>query len=237
MLRRAVGCYGRALDGDLDKPALRKSALDDYAKVAKELLEIELAAGKGIELLRLIDPQRDTLAGKWSRTAGFNLASQIQPSSVVRVPLSLTGSYEFTVLYIPWSNRSIDFDLPVGTGHAAIGLHVRPEGRYGDGILGIDGKEVLGGEGTWHAPSRTRYRCEQTLYVKVLLRGDQAEIIADLDHLPLLRWRGPQKRLMRKEVYDNHKNRQLAFGTWRSHVAIRGFQFRMLSGNVRLLRP
>jgi hypothetical protein len=72
--------------------------------------------------------------------------------------------------------------------------------------------------------------------VKVLLRGDQATIAADLDRLPLLRWTGPQKRLMRKEVYENHKNRQLAFGTRGSRVVIRSFQLRVLSGNVKLLR-
>lgn len=237
MLRRAVACYGRALDAGIDDPVLRKSAVADRAKAGEELLETELATGRPVELLRLIDPKRDTLRGNWRRGTGLNIVSGDQPYNVVRLPLSLAGSYELTVCFVPFNNRSIDFDLPVGAGHAAVALNARPEQRHGDGILGIDGKEVLAGEGTWRAPSRTRGRGEQILYVKVLLRGDQAEIMVDLDHVPLLRWRGPQKRLMRKEVYENHKNRQIAFGTWRSRVAIRGLRFRMLSGKVRLLRP
>jgi len=188
--------------------------------------------GEWVDLLPLVDPQKDAVEGNWVQTnAGLTAVPKGGPSRLA-IPVALEGSYVLEARFVRTKGETdINFTLPVGrTGvTAAFG-----QGKHSALEL-VDGKRP-DENGTsvpvWLENGRV-YRA----LIQVMVSGDEAAITVSLNGKGIIRWRGPQSALSVHPPWKVPDARCLGLVTWRSVATFGRIRLRMLSGEARLLRP
>lgn len=215
MLRRAKVYYERFLERYSTEDLLRVKASLALREVDQAILELDIEdmktaglAGQWVDLLKLADPARHAVAGKWHMREDGSLTRINAPGfggqAYFALPISPAGSYELEVKFLRAAGRGgVALLLPVaeqrvmfvlgGRGGAVGGLH-RIEGReYGDRQ-----------NPTRQRPSIIRNGRLTTILAKVTVDGAQATIEITIDGRPHLNWTGPKAHLSTEAVYPDN---------------------------------
>jgi hypothetical protein len=238
MLGRAITYYNRFLELHRAQDADHTRAAAVVVKLADDLEKLSAKGSTWIELIPLVDPDKDAPVGKWRREGGALVTVDSGRLGRIMLPVVPKGSYELVVRFVRSAgDDTVGLLLPVGSTGACLQL----SGWHGraSGLEEIDGKDAASNPTTVRPGSLQNGR-QYALAVRVLVRGDQAEIAVTLDGKPYTRWRGSQASLHQRGdlslpqagcpglVGCNARERGVVF---------RGARLRMLSGEARLVRP
>jgi hypothetical protein len=235
MLLRARAYYDRFLGLHASADIDRTKAELALTKVEEELDRFRgRETGRWIDLLKLIDPEKDAVKGKWQRTAaGLTVA----PGNEARlaIPLSTSGTYELEYKAVRVSGLQAGHTmLPVGS--TSVLLVINGWEGAGSGLCNIDGKEP-DKNGTAVPAANLKIGQPFTVKVKVALEGDQASISVALDGKPYIAWKGPLSALALHPDWAMPNRKCLGFGAWQSQLIFQSARVRMLSGEAVPLRP
>jgi len=188
--------------------------------------------GEWVDLLPLVDPQKDAVEGKWVQTNAGLTAVPKDGLSRLAIPVALEGSYVLEARFVRTKGEAdINFTLPVGrTGVTA----AFDQGKHSALEL-VDGKRS--DENGTSVPVRLENGRVYRALIQVMVSGDEAAITVGLNGKGIIRWRGPQSALSVYPPWKVPDARCLGLVTWRSVATFGRIRLRMLSGEARLLRP
>ena len=240
MLKRARAYYQRFLDLHKTEDIARNQAALAVRKADEALAKLGPAKGEGIigpgrwiDLLGLIDLEKDTVEGKgqWTHAEGELLYAGGAPDwSRISIPCTPAGNYQLRIRVACLRGDPYAYAvavLPVGPTAVAACFFYR-----GDSV-------VLGGI---EKPREQRAVFtvvdgqEYEFDVVVLLTRDQADITITSGGKPQLHWQGPQSALRGGDVWRMPDAKLLGLGIESAKMAIKGARLKMLSGKARLWR-
>ncbi|MCX5672039.1 MAG: hypothetical protein NTU94_12040 [Planctomycetota bacterium] len=234
-LTRAQAYYERflALHAAADMDRTRVELV--LKKVEEELRRLRSnEKGRWIDLLKLIDPEKDAVKGQWQRTAAGLTVAPGQEARLL-IPLAPSGSYELEYKAVRVSGREAGHTmLPAGS--SAVLLVINGWKGTRSGLCNIGGKEP-DRNGTAVGAANLKIGQPFTIKVKVALEGDQASISVALDGKPYIAWKGPQSALALHPDYAMPNRKCLGFGAYQSQLVFQSARLRMLSGKAVPLRP
>lgn len=194
--------------------------------------------GEWIDLLKFVDLKKHVLHGRWVRQdRGFRSLDVVdkpeKPKSRLLIPVALSGSYEVELAFARTSaDYAITFVLPVGQSSVGVSLSYGPKKL--SGLAFVDGQ--MDNETT--RPGKLTNGQVHRLRVKVLVKGENAEIAADLDGKKLTRWQGRQSALSPSggAHSDRHMPNPKCPGlVVRAPTVFGVIRVRMLSGEAKVL--
>jgi hypothetical protein len=235
MLARAAGYYKRFLelhkaeDVSATKATLGlKKAEAALAKLGKTAPGTDSAAGGWLNLLRLVDPAKDFLSGKWDvQDDGLHVAATPGSHCAV-IPVVPEGAYELRVKFTRNVGQNTVFVvLRVGPSSIAMRLD-----RGGARLADLHNKQG-GGNASSGTPDLNR---PYTLQFKVCPDERDSTIDVKLDGKPYLSWRGSWADL---SLYPEEGpiGKSLGVGTQFADVTFQTVELRMITGKATLLRP
>ncbi len=188
--------------------------------------------GQWMDLLPLVDPEKDVVKGKWTRRGGGLAVTSRTDGQRTVIPVAVTGSYELEVVLVRTEGKdNVAILIPVGTGKVAVSLNA----WYKKARLEcVHGKPDNATEVEVGALENGR---PYTVRISVLAQGNNARVDVSLNGKQVIQWQGPQSALSPPGAWQLPVRRCLGLGTWGSAVAFRRVRLRMLSGEARLLRP
>jgi len=217
---RAMHWYDKALAG-----------LDGLAKVRaeKRLSEAEVALRGFIDLLRLIDPSKDSVATTWKLengvlTPGMNFRSRLQ------IPYQPPEEYDLTyVLTTTGDGNPMIFGLVAGP----VQFNVALEG-WGRNILsGADKKEINPPfTKALNYGSGDTFGKENTIVISVRKAG----FYITVNGTKSLSWNGPYAKLTNPDDWKVPSPQALYIGTWDRPLEIKKIALTPISGQGRRLR-
>ena len=233
MYTRAKAYAERFLDlhaaNDMDRTRMElalKKAEEEIAKLGGDAS----TKSQRIDLLKLIDPERDAVVGKWHRTLAGLSTSGPADCSHIEVPLSATGSFELEVRFVRISGRAVAVFFPVGAGHSSFHM----SGGMGRDVGGI---ECINGLGVDHnetrvSPGTLEDGHPYTVNIRVMLAQANVEIVVTLDGKQWVKWTGPQQALGLHPNWRMRHAKCFGFGVNNSQVVFQSARLRMLSGKA-----
>jgi hypothetical protein len=182
--------------------------------------------GPWIDVLALVDPNKDALGGGWEKKAGELAITAEVPRSRITIPILLEGAYEIEVRCTrTWGEQTYGVVLPAGAKPAF--LRLSQISRASD-LCGVESTRT---------PTPFRSGQETVVLVRVVPAGDQVEIDATLNGSALVHWQGPVSSLPAPDWWGipNAKCPGLVSSSVRS--VFHSVRLRMISGEAKLLRP
>ncbi len=240
MYARAVGYGERFLElheaKDLDRTRVElavKKAQDETARLGGD----PLARGRWVDLLKLVDLQKDVLAGEWRRDGRALVVTRADPTPPnpncrLMIPLAPEGNYEMEVRFVYVGTTTVGIGLPVGT--RKVNLFLAAMYGQAGGLHMISGRGFMSNE-TTVKPNKLVSGREYLLQVKVTSDRDQAQVAAILDGNPFISWKGPVAALSPGGWgWDWPDPKRLGIGGASTLLSAR---LRMLSGKAEPTRP
>lgn len=232
VLVRAKGYYETFLE-KYDKTDLTRTK----ATLALERVEAELerleptpkTVAKWIDVLRLVDPDKHAVDGRWARRGG-RVGVAAREHARVGIPVAPKGDYELKVQFVRIEgSNDVNTILPVG--NTSVVVMLSSNNGSASGLTAINGK-LCDSNDTRTSGSLTNDTAHN-LHVKVTTKDDQAEISATLDGKKLLEWEGPQSALSSTSGWRLPNQKILGVGTDSGSTTIfNSVQLRMLSGKA-----
>lgn len=251
MLARAELYYERFLEMHATDDLDRAAAAIALKKVEAEIEKLggrsvgPLAAGaaasgetikpgRWVEVIRRIDPKRDTVAGKWQRRGRSLVLSSPAEQNRAAAPIAPAGSYTLDAQFVRTSgDNTVCFTLPVGSRSVSVFFSAWRSAVHGlSDIKGQDARSNPTGVKPGILRNGVTYRACMTVKV----RGEQARITVGLNGRPLIAWNGPLADLSPQISWGSPRPGQPAFGTSHSDAVFRSLRLKMLSGEATLLR-
>ena len=227
--RTVIGICGRSGIA-LDKFGLVQAG--DGAASASTAATANIPLNKWIDVLPLVDADRDVVGGTWRRD-GAELVAEPNPGSRVAIPLVVDGSYDL----------AIEFTRASGSGGVAALLSVdsRPfmlelsslDGS-GSGLMVLDGHFAWVAENPISVRPGTlendhRYRLSVSVRT---IAGNRASVDVSLDGKPYLpHWEGSPTSLRAHEYWTMPNSKGLGFGT-SAAVTFHSVKLRVVSGHA-----
>jgi hypothetical protein len=216
----------------LDKTHAERKKLQPVMKPTPNL-------GGGIDLLKLVDVERDRVSGRWKREGDFlrgnayGKGDKRVGSPRLMLPVAPQGSYELNVTFVRKGGLStVRAILPVGQGAVAVGINGGKE--YGCGLTLVDG-EIASRNGTFVRHAQLAGGREYALEIRVLLAGNEAEISASLDRKELIRWKGRQSSLSVSDASRLPDPKCIGLGSY-SQVIFKEVKLRMISSEAKVVK-
>ncbi|MBL7220612.1 MAG: discoidin domain-containing protein [Phycisphaerae bacterium] len=233
--KRATAYYRQFLavheanDIDVVRAKLALKRLDAQARKLGIGLTAAVVASKWVDLLKLIDPARHTVDGKWTVSKGA-LACYRSGRQLITVPATAWGGYDLKMVFTIIEDTEAAVMLPVGSGFTSLMIGGW-SGRY-SGLSSIDGRDASSSSN----PSRVKseYRkplvkegAKTTLDVSVRLKDENAEIKALLNGKKFIAWSGKQSSLSLYHPW-RMKSKTFGLGTYSSEVVWHAVSLRLL---------
>ena len=179
------------------------------------------------DYLQYIDPEKNTVAGKWEVTASGTLAvASGAKNSRFILPITAPGSYELEVTFTRTNGSdAVAVCLPVG--RAACTLMLAGDGGAASGLDLVNNKPYKDNE-TSVRPASLFNDSKYTVVARVLLHADEAEIIITLNGKPYIKWRGPPSALGRAEAWKLPDGRCPGLGACNATVVFHSVRMRTL---------
>jgi len=238
MYARAVQYGGRFLELHAAKDLDRARAELAVKKAEDEIAKLGGAAsdkGRWMDVLKLVDPARDTIRGRWEQTKAGLLTDAVGPHAVIEIPIDPSGNYELEVKFVRLAgSEDVGVTFPVGPNHAGLGL-AWYKGTI-TGLVEINGKGARDNE-TCVNPGGLSNNCVYTVVVRVMTAEDKAQITATLDGKPLVKWAGPQKALSVPFFVRLRNPKCVGLSAFSSRVLFQSVRLKMLSGEAVPTRP
>ena len=190
------------------------------------------AEAQWTDVLKLVDLKKHVVHGRWTRKDGDlhsldTIESAKPPVPRVLIPVSPSGSYEVDIMFVRKSGEyAVAFVLPVGQSNVCVNLNYGPKKVYG--LTMVNGQ--MNNE-TTRSLGKLSNGEEHRVHVRVLLKGGDAEIAADLDGKELLRWKGKQSLLSVNERRRLPDAGKMGLAP-RSPTIFKNVRFRQLRGET-----
>ncbi|HUU11550.1 MAG TPA: hypothetical protein VM431_13570, partial [Phycisphaerae bacterium] len=237
MFARAQAYYERFLALHEAEDLKRTAAVLALKRVEDALAKLpapKAAPTRWIDLLKLVDPAKDAVAGAWVRR-GEGLAVSPAENCRLMLPVAVAGSYELDVTFTRVGGKdSISAILPVGD--AAVLLILGGWRNTVAGLAMIEGKNV-DNNGAQVKNCTLENGRTYRLQAKVTVRDREAEIVAVLDGRPLLTWSGPWSGLSLSPTWRLPVRATPGLMANDVAVVFRSARLRMVSGEAKWLRP
>jgi len=236
-LKRATAYYRQFLavhegtDMNTVRAKLALRRLDAQAKKLGIKLtgSVAIASPKSIDLLKLIDPAKHTVHGKWTVRKDA-LACDRSGRQLITAPITAMGGYDMKLAFTIVDGIEATVALPVGTRFPVL-IIGGWSGRY-SGLCNIDGRDASSSSN----PSRVKseYRkppvkegARTTLDISVRLKDDTAEIKALLNGKKFIAWSGKQSSLT---LFRNWamKPKTFGLGAYSSEVVWHAVNLRLI---------
>lgn len=188
------------------------------------------SSGERVDVLRLVDPQKHTLAREWRLQGGELAVSPAGAPARLTIPVQPRGDYDLKLEFTRKDGFStVGVVLPVGSRQCLLAINYRG---------GPSGVETIAGRRADDNPSTfvgalandRRY----TLQVAVRLDDDQAAVTAELDGRPFLFYRGPVRSLDLEREW-RLPCRQCLGVIAESGAVFHTVELKMVSGEAKLL--
>jgi hypothetical protein len=251
MLTREAAYYRRFLDLDKGQDFDRPKAELALKKAEAELDALgPLGGNRWTDLLRMIDPTRDTVSGVSQRTdAGLAIASTAKSSfGKVQILAIPTGSYELEARFARTQGGSdVGFILPVGGTSVFL--------NFGGFTNSLSGLEDIGGQRLNNLDTAIKAGLVTghlyTLNVRVTVSpaaasavgtatstvGPQATLVITVDGKPLTKWAGPAALLSLEKIWAVPTAHGFGLATYASTGLYQSLRVRMLSGRLETPKP
>jgi hypothetical protein len=188
-----------------------------------------LPPGQPIDLLALVDPQRDAVLGDWSREAD-GLVMRGPGGSRLAIPCAVEGDYELKVEFARMKgDNEVAFILPVGSRCSAL-LISKEVGKRSGLFWAAKGDTMV-------SPAPLANREPHALEVMVKTGGGTADIDVRLDGKPYFHWQGAVSSASLWDAYKLPAGNRLGFGAWGGEIVFKTARLRMLSGEAKVLTP
>lgn len=185
-----------------------------------------------IDLLRRIDPARDSVLGKWTMEDGKLVSPVIARETRLQIPYAPGDEYDLTVVA----------ERTKGTHNLQLGL--ASPGRQFMAILDADAKgdvaalEML--DGKWFLDNETTTRNRKVIQndrpVTVHTTVRKGSVTVAVDGKTVLQFKGDLSRLSMNPTWAVPDKSALFLGSWDSRFVISKIHLRAVSGQGRSLR-
>jgi len=160
----------------------------------------KLVPGKVVDLLKLVDLSRDTVAGSWELRGGLEIRKAVGLDIRPRLMLPYTprGSYELGIEFKRSAgDKRVGVILPVGSSSVVLLLGMNSKDGAVHGLAKIGGVTigVYEDNETGVRPGTLQTGKTHRVRVAVMTAGREAEIIVHFDGKQLIHWKGPQSSL------------------------------------------
>jgi len=220
---------------DLEAAATAKAQPAKPAKPTETAGGIEkgvIKPGQWVDLLSLVDPQKDTVKGGWQKKEGGLSIEQTPPWACIKVPVVTNGSYELDVRFVRTSgDESLGVFLPVGSSRVLLEFSIL-KGKAG-GFNVIGGKPAPENEAAVK-PCALENGHEYRVHVQTRVRGETAKITVTLDGKPWTSWEGRHSSLSVFHDWGMPQPKTFGFSAWCVGVSFRSARLKMLSGEARV---
>lgn len=217
MLDRAAYWYVESL------PNLSGAAEKDALKHVFEISErnSEVGLGDSIDLLALVDVDRHTQRGRWTRS-GDEVSCDKGGSPLLLVPVMVRGAYRLEVTLTQLANDTIHLVLPAGLSQFNVSLH----GYRGDlSEITVRRKPIVR-----QRPGRLELNKRHVVIVDVELDGLDASITVRVNGEPHL---ACKTALLSPDASSRHNNTLVIGGSGNSHFTVHTARLTMRSGGLR----
>ena len=192
-----------------------------------------IRAGQWVDLLSLVDPQKDAVKGEWKKRDRCLFIDQTPAWACIKVPVVTESSYELDVRFVRTSgDESLGVFLPVGSSRVLLEFSVL-KGKAG-GLNVIAGKPAPENEAAVK-PCTLENGREYAVRVQTRVRGETAEIAVTLDGRPWTSWQGRHSSLSVFHDWGMPQPKTFGFSAWCVGVSFRSARLKMLSGEARVL--
>ena len=185
------------------------------------------AGGQVIDLLALIDPAADVVAGQWQHREGLLVLAKSCDGARLAIPCTVEGDYYLKVEFVrPRGNADVAFILPVG-GRNTI-LILAKEGGSRSGLwFAKDATDLV-------KPAPLANDAPHVLEVTVQTGGNSASINVQLDSKPYFHWTGPLSSVTPWGDFQLPNAKCPGLGSWNGNELVyKTVELRMLSGRAR----
>jgi hypothetical protein len=183
-----------------------------------------------LDLLELVDAEKDTVAGAWGFELGFLTTSSV-PWGRLQLPVIPPEEYELTMrVSRRGGNNSLNLGLPVGARQVVLILDGWDKGDK-SGLDRVGDKSFFENETT-----RTGRFLPQGAVVTIVCEVRKDAIKASVDGGVVVDWKGDPKKLALWPDWKIPERGALFIGSWESVFAIDDLKLKPLSGSSRLLR-
>ena len=234
MFVRAKAYYDRFLRlheaHDLDRKRVALAA-EQVADALDALGWKPRPTGRWIDVLALVDPAKDAMAGKWRRTV-TGLASDQGWHRRIAIPIRPEGDYDVEVRFT-FVNK--------GARWAGVFLPVAQSGAWyscsggSSWLNNVDGVAMNNKSKAHHKPRLTE-GIPHTVRIRVMTRGEKAVIASTLDGFAVMKWAGLASALSPPHHYGTPPGRSLGVAAETGGTTFHTARLRMLSGRALLLR-
>jgi len=234
MYERARAYLERFLKLHTAKDQLRTRAVLALEKVEAALEK--LGRSRWTDLLAMVDPTRDMVMGRWlllpdGLAVIWRPGDPRSPWARILVPAAPQGSYELKGRFVRTSeNREVFVVLPAG--ETAVALVLSKKDGDSSAL-----ESIQGSSGAVVRPGALENGREYALHAKVVLAGEQAEVMVNLDGEPYIAWKGPRSDLSVAKGLEVTEPGCFGLGVQSACVLWRSLRLKMLSGKVRPVRP
>jgi len=242
MLTRAKAYYERFLAFHAAQDMARTKATLALKKAEEDLKRLggpprkrgRSAGDEWIDILPLIDPAKDAVAGKWERRGAAVALLDAVAGNRIMIPVIVAGNYELEVRFIRTSGTdAVAILFPVGP--ITISAPMSAEGGGYAGLEKIDGRGVR--DNALVRPFAFENGRLYRANVKVVVTGDRADVQVAVEGKPPILWSGLIAALTTGDGWRLPLPQCPGMGTWRTTVTLEGLRLRMLSGGARPVRP
>ena len=182
---------------------------------------------QAIDLIRSLDPGKQTVAGQWRKTSEGLISNAAQGSRLV-LPIQPKGEYDFRVSFTRRTGRhSIALFFVAGNGQAAFELDA-----WNQHLAGF---QNVGGRTLRDNPTRVENQTlvnGQRYTAEVRVRRDRVE--GYLNGRLLATYRGDGSNLSMLDLWRLPTTATLGIGAWDSETVFHSIEVRSLSGTVML---
>jgi len=192
--------------------------------------------GKWVDLLPLVDPAQDAVAGTWQRRGSAIVVPTAKPNGRITVPVLPQGNYELQGRFVRTAgNTGFGIILPVGSSSVSLQFS-GGSGGAAHGLSRVNRQSETRNE-TGFRPGTLQNGREYAVHARVLLTHDLAEVTATLDGKKLFVWQGSQSALSLYPLWTLPQQGCLGLVAGNTAVTWHDLRLKMLSGEARLLRP
>ncbi len=233
-VEKIVAAPTKAATGDGPKPAVSDVAPDHRPS------SVELPAGAGdlpmgqwVDVLRLVDPTRDSVAGKWSRQ-GAELVAEPGDHGRITVPVGIAGGFDLELDFTRNSGKAgVGTMFSVGSHQTMVVL----SGWSGNasGLIIVGGHDASDEANPiavrpGNLENGHRYRLLVSLRI---LADDRASLDVSLDGKPYLpHWEGDSAALSNQSTWEMPQPGELGIGAHQNDVTFHSARLRMISGHA-----
>jgi hypothetical protein len=182
-----------------------------------------------VDLLALVNPQTDAVAGVWESKDGLTLAKSCDAARLA-IPCEVDGDYQLRAEFGRTNgDADVVFILPVRGRNTA--LILAKEGGNRSGLWWAkDATDMV-------KPARLSNNQTHVLEVTVRTGYDEALITTQLDGKPYFQWYGPESSIGIWDVFQLANPKCVGLGSWNGNVIVfKSVKLRPLSGKTTPLR-